>query len=223
MFDAEVDRCEPLERQIASFIVWKADVACSKICPSTLILTSHTDINKQWKLPRRWKTHQTPPKWDNYRFDPEFTACQTASHVSPRSSHDRASHPQVRLASLNNKPTDVRWHFLDKNKWGPAPCLAVRSPLTKQFKVLRGYFQWLPCALSGSGEKVNEFSTVSHDSRRSGHGEGHSGPPPHADEGMAQRGECHCPLKGEISMCKAPVTQGKNVTFCCRYPEIIYI
>lgn len=60
-----------------------------------------------------------------------------------------------------------------------------------------------------SGEKVNEFSTVSHDSRRSGHRKGHSGPPPHADEGMAQQGECHCPLKGEISMCKAPVTQGK--------------
>lgn len=69
------------------------------------------------------------------------------------------------------------------NKWGPAPF----PPPTKELKVLRGDFQSLPLALIGSGEKVNEFSTVSPDSPYSGHRERwrSTGPQQHADQGAA--------------------------------------
>ena len=84
------------------------------------------------------------------------------------------------------------------------PFSCVHGPFTKLFKVLRGYFQSLPCTFSGSGEKVNEFNTVSHDSPYSGHSERWrcTGLQQHADEGAASRGECRCPLKVEISRCK---------------------
>lgn len=70
------------------------------------------------------------------------------------------------------------------------------SPVTKQFTVLRAYFQWLPLALSGSGEKVNEFNTVSHDSPYSGRSERRSGPQQHVDEGTAVEENVAAPRRG---------------------------
>lgn len=107
------------------------------------------------------------------------------------------------------KTNHLMWDdiFLDKNKWGPAPFSSVRSPLTKPFKVLWGYFQLLPCTFNGSGKKVNEFNTVSHDSPYSGHGKRWQ---VHTASAAcwwrsSWRGECHCPLKVEISRCKTGV------------------
>ncbi|TNN45529.1 hypothetical protein EYF80_044281 [Liparis tanakae] len=78
----------------------------------------------------------------------------------------------------------------------------------QRLKVLTGYFQSLPCVFNGSGEKVNEFNTVSHDSPYSGHKEQGGA------EGLSSMlmgwsrssgGECRCPLKAEMCMCTACV------------------
>lgn len=127
--------------------------------------------------------------WDNYKFYPKFVACPTAYRVNPQIAHDCASHITHKHALRRWITNHLMWDdiFLDKNKWGLAPFSSVRGPLTKQSKVLRDYFQSLPCAFNGSGEKVNEFSTVSHDSPYSGHIERWrcTGLHQHADEDAA--------------------------------------
>lgn len=147
--------------------------------------------------------------WDNYKFYPKFVACPTAYRVNPQIAYDCASHITHKHALRRWITNHLMWDdiFLDKNKWGPAPFSSVRGPLTKQSKVLRGYFQSLPCAFNGSGEKVNEFSTVSHDSLYSGRIERWRvhGASPACWWRRSSRGECHCPLKVEFSMCKACV------------------
>lgn len=57
----------------------------------------------------------------------------------------------------------------------------------------------------GVAKKVNEFSTVRHDSPYSGHSEEALRSPAACWWGHSRGGECRCPLKGQISMCKARV------------------
>lgn len=80
---------------------------------------------------------------------------------------------------------------------GSCPFSSIHGPLTKLFKVLRGYFQLLPCTFNGSGEKVNEFNTVSRDSPYSGHREsvGAWGFVRHADEVTAVKESVAAPLR----------------------------
>ena len=132
---------------------------------------------------------------DNYKFSPKFSACPAAYLVNPRTAmivHHTHKHALRRWITNYLMWDDIFWIRTN----GVLPPFCSSTP-TKQFKVLRVYFQWVQCAFTGSGVKVNEFNTVSSTPATVGtaRGGGCTGLQQHADEGAAVKESVTAPWR----------------------------